>query len=130
MKMENKEVKNQRCFFYGTLKKGQYFHEAYLGSGKSIFLGTGFASPEYSLYVGAQPHLIREPSDRPVKGELYEICATVLKSIDDLEGSPVVYKRQLIEIFTELGEKTLAWAYLRHPNFRDKAHCHKETEYL
>lgn len=125
-----KENKNQRCFFYGTLKKGQYFHETYLGGEKSIYLGIGFASPEYSLYVGAQPHLIREPSDRPVKGELYEVGPTILKCIDDLEGSPIIYKRELIEIFTESGEKTLAWAYLRHPNFRDKPQCFKETEYI
>ena len=122
--------KNQRLFVYGTLKKGQYFHEKYLGNEIGNFMGAGFASPDYSLYVGAQPHLIREHSEHPVRGELYEISLDTLKSIDDLEGHPIVYKREIIEVFTELGEKTLAWAYLRHPNFRDKINCFKETEYI
>jgi gamma-glutamylcyclotransferase (GGCT)/AIG2-like uncharacterized protein YtfP len=122
--------KNQRLFVYGTLKKGQYFHEKYLSGEKSNFLGVGYAGPDYSLYVGAQPHLIREPSDKPVKGELYEVSPVVLESLDGLEGHPIVYKRELVEVFTELGEKTLAWAYLRHQNFRDKINCEKEYEYV
>lgn len=124
------EKKIHRLFIYGTLKKNQYFHDKYLSGDKSIFLGHGTASPDYSLYVGAQPHLIREPTDTPVRGELYEVNFTVLGSIDNLEGHPVVYKREIIEVFTELGEKTLAWAYLRHPNFRDKKHCFKESEFI
>lgn len=123
------EQKNQRVFVYGTLKKGQFFHEKYLAE-KSNFLGIGFASPDYSLYVGAQPHLIREPSDRPVKGELYEVSVAILQSLDALEGHPIVYKREIIEISTDSGEKTLAWSYLRHPNFRDKINCYKEDEYI
>lgn len=122
--------KNQRLFVYGTLKQGQYFHEAYLGEGKADFLGFGLASPDYSLYVGAQPHLIRELSEYPVKGELYNISGGVLDELDRLEGHPVVYKRDTIQVFTELGEKVLAWAYLRHPNFKDKHRCYKETEYV
>lgn len=123
--------KTQRVFVYGTLKKGQYFHEGYLAGEKSHFMGAAFAGPEYSLYVGAQPHLIREPSDTPAKGELYEVDSAVLKSLDTLEGHPIVYKRELIEVFTaELGEKTLAWAYLRHPNFKDKSQCYKESEFI
>jgi gamma-glutamylcyclotransferase (GGCT)/AIG2-like uncharacterized protein YtfP len=122
--------KNQRIFVYGTLKKGQYFHEKYLGNDKGIFLGAGFASPDYSLYVGAQPHLIRERSERPVKGELYTVSPLVLESLDRLEAHPIVYKREIIEVFDEVGDHTTAWAYLRHPNFKDKAYCFKEEEYI
>lgn len=124
------ETKNQIMFFYGTLKKGQYFHEKFLGGQRSVYLGVGFASPDYSLYVGAQPHLIREPSDSPVRGELYEISPSVLDDIDYLEAHPVVYKRELIECFNDRSEKTLAWAYLRHLNFKDRSSCSKETEYI
>ena len=121
---------DQRIFIYGTLKKGQYWHDKYLAGEKSNFLGIAFAGPAYSLYVGAQPHLIREYSDRPVKGELYTVSPAVLESLDRLEGHPVVYKREVIEIVTELGEQITAWAYLRHPHFKDKAQCYKEDEYV
>ena len=117
-------------FVYGTLKNGFTFHDEYLGNGKAVFMGTAFAGPDYSLYVGAQPHLIRETSERPVKGELYEVEKSVLEAIDYLEGHPVIYKREAIEVFTETGEKLKSWAYLRHKNFRDKGQCSKETEYI
>lgn len=121
----------QRLFCYGTLKQGYYFHDAYLGNGQSDFIGPAIASSDYSLYVGAQPHLIRETTDKPVKGELYEIDNELLGKIDNLEGHPVIYKRELIEIYlADSGEKILAWAYLRHPNFKDKKHCFKEIEYV
>lgn len=118
---------NQRLFVYGTLKKGQYFHEKYLA--QAHFLGVGFTSPDYSLYVGAQPHLIRELSDRPVKGELYLVSNDVLHAVDGLEGHPVVYRRELVECLSEDGTPTMAWAYLRHKNFSDRASCEKEYEY-
>lgn len=120
----------QRLFVYGTLKNGFPFHEGYLGNGKSRFVSRAMASPDYSLYVGAQPHLIREKTTAPAKGELYEIDTPALEAIDYLEGHPVVYKREIIEICTEEGEKLLAWAYLRHPNFGDKKLCFKEEEYI
>lgn len=123
------KLKNQRLFVYGTLKKNQYFHDTYLGGDKSNFLGDGFCSSDYSLYIGAAPHLIREQSEQPVKGELYVVDGDTLNHIDELEGHPVVYKREIIEVSTMDGEKTLAWAYLRHPNFRDKVNCFKEFEY-
>lgn len=124
------EQKKQRIFVYGTLKKGQYFHERYLGGTNSNFLGSGTASRDFTLYVGAAPHLIREPTDTPVKGELYEVDNDVLASIDYLEAHPVVYKREIIEVFTSEGEKVLAWAYLRHKNFKDKPYCFKEVEFI
>lgn len=119
----------QRIFVYGTLKQGQYFHDKYL-AGQSDFIGRAFAGPDYSLYVGAQPHLIREKTTVPVKGEIYVVTPEVLASLDTLEGHPIVYKREIIEVFTEVGEKVLAWSYLRHPNFKDKAQCFKETEFV
>lgn len=119
-----------KLFVYGTLKNGFTFHDAYLGNNKGVFLGRAFASPEYSLYVGAQPHLIQEKTDKAVKGELYEIDQDVLDAIDYLEGHPVIYKREIIEIYTEEGEKLSVWAYLRSKNFKDKSQCFKEEEYV
>lgn len=119
-----------RIFVYGTLKQGFYFHEKYLGGNQSKFVGKATASPDYSLYVDGMPHLIEEKTDKPVKGELYEVNDGVLKTIDDLEGHPIVYKRELIEVFDDSGERSLAWAYLRHPSFKGKSGAWKEDEFL
>lgn len=119
-----------KLFVYGTLKNGFTFHDKYLGNGKSTFVGPAICSLDYTLYVGAQPHLVREISENAVKGELYEVEKDILDAIDYLEGHPIIYKREIIEIFTEAGEKFAVWAYLRNKNFKDKAQCFKETEYI
>ncbi len=119
-----------KLFVYGTLKNGFTFYEDYLGGDKSNFLGNVVTSSDYSLWVGAQPHLVRDVGDKPVKGELYEVTAGVLASIDGLEGHPVVYKREIIDIYNEQGQKLLAWAYLRPKNFNGKSQCFRETEYV
>lgn len=121
--------KQHRLFVYGTLKQGQYFHNDYLSGDKSEFVGLATASPDFSLYIDGLPHLIREPTDMPVKGELFQIDEDVLNRIDELEGHPVVYKREIIEVFDESGERVLAWAYLRHHNFKGKAHSYKDNEF-
>jgi gamma-glutamylcyclotransferase (GGCT)/AIG2-like uncharacterized protein YtfP len=128
--VETSMNKIHRIFVYGTLKKGQYFYERYLGGDKSHFLGKGIASPDYSLYIDGLPHMIKEPTDLPVKGELFEIDEDVLESLDQLEAHPLVYKREIIECYDEAGEMVLAWAYLRHPSFKGKAHAWKEDEFV
>lgn len=116
-----------RIFVYGTLKRGQYFYPKYL-EGKSEFIGKGFASPDYSMYVDGLPHLVKEPTDLPVKGELFMIDQTTLDGLDALEAHPVVYKREIIECYDESGAKVLAWAYLRNISFKGK-NAWKEQEF-
>lgn len=125
-----KNPKIHRLFVYGTLKRGFYFHDRYLGGEKAEYLGKGIASPEYSLYIDGMPHMIKEPTDLPVKGELFLIDEHILDTLDDLEGHPIVYKREIIECFDEAGERVLAWAYLRSINFKGKSGAWKEDEFV
>ncbi len=125
--------KLQRVFVYGTLKNGFYFHDEYLGGDKSIYIGPGITTKEYSMYVDGLPHLIREPSVKGVLGELYEVDEVVLKRLDDLEGHPVVYFRDLIEVINVANpseKPVLAWSYLRPSHFKGKAYAHKEEEFV
>lgn len=115
---------------YGTLKKGQYFHDSYLGDGKSDYVGPAVTTKDYQLYVDAQPHMVREHSETGVKGELYEVDEKVLKSLDELEAHPVVYYRDIIEVIDETGNKTMAWAYLRPTHFKGKNRKYQEQEYV
>lgn len=119
----------QLVFVYGTLKKGFYFHESYLGETKGKFRGQARTNRNYSLYVDALPHLVFEGSDNGVKGELYEVDSEILKSLDDLEGHPRFYRRESIEIIDDDGKTQRAWAYLRPKHFQGKQYAHKEEEY-
>ncbi len=119
---------NQRIFVYGTLKKGHYFHEEYLGGEKSKFIGPALTSDDFTLYIDGLPHLVKERGENQVKGEVYEVTEEVLKSLDRLEGHPVVYYRELIDIFID-GKKYLAWAYLRPKFFKGKQYAYKDIEF-
>lgn len=121
--------KVHRLYVYGTLKKGQYFHEKYLGGEKAKFLGPARAGLDYSLYIDGLPHLVIEKTDKPVKGELYEVDDKVLKTLDDLEGHPNVYFREIIEVFDEMGNRVLAWAYLRPLHFKGKNQAYTDDEF-
>lgn len=119
-----------RIFVYGTLKQGFYFHDRYLGKDQATYLGPASASTEYSLYIDGMPHMVKEATSNPVKGELYEVDEDILGSIDNLEGHPVVYKREIIETTDQNGERVLAWAYLRPLHFKGKNHAWKEDEFV
>lgn len=121
--------KVHRLYVYGTLKKGHYFHNEYLGEDKSKYLGPVTAGLDYSLYIDGLPHLVIEKTDKPVKGELYEVDDDVLKRIDDLEGHPNVYFREIIEVFDEMGDRILAWTYLRPLHFKGKTQSYKAEEF-
>lgn len=74
--------------------------------------------------------MVKEPSDGPIKGELFEVNPETLRKIDELEGHPRVYKRELIEVMDDNNVPVTAWAYL-YPNiFKDKSFVLKEYEWL
>jgi gamma-glutamylaminecyclotransferase len=120
--------KPQLVFVYGTLKKGFYFHDAYLAN-KADFKGPANTSNAFTLYVDALPHLVREKSHRGVKGELYEVGPELLKELDSLEGHPNFYQRESIEVIDSDGQKRQAWAYLRPKFFQGKQYAQKEEEF-
>ena len=71
-------------FVYGTLLRGQRYHDAYLGGAR--FLEAAATAPTYSLYdMGAcdYPALVAQGSTS-VAGELYEVDAPTLAALDEL----------------------------------------------
>lgn len=128
--MEEELPKKHRLFVYGSLKKGFFWYNEYLGNGKSRSLGTFVTGCDFTLYIDALPFMVREDSECGVKGEVYEVCDEVLRAIDKLESCPVFVRRELIEVTDEKGEKVLAWTHV-HPNrFKGKSWVHKEFEWI
>ncbi len=102
-----------KVFVYGTLKQNHYYHQEYLGRGGATFLGPAHTGPGFTLYVDALPHMVADGNGSGVRGEIYEVQQDVLKSIDDLEGHPRVYRREIIEVTDDNGKPLKCWAYLR-----------------
>lgn len=127
--MEAKKKRTYKLFVYGTLKKGFHNHDYYLGEGKSRFLGDAVTDSSFTLYIEALPFLVREASDGPVEGELYEIDEDTLYEIDGLEGHPRVYKREFVTVYDKDGNEVECFAYL-YPNvFKGRRRAIKEYRY-
>lgn len=120
-----------RLFVYGTLKQNFYFHDSYLGQGKGRFLSAGHTGPGFTLYIDAMPHMVTDGGGTGVKGEIYEVNDEVLKTIDDLEGHPLHYRRELIEVKDSDNNNIKCWAYLRPKHlFTGRPGVTTEEEYI
>jgi len=93
-----------RLFVYGTLKRD--FHNAYYLQ-DARFLGEFTTDSIYSMYNFGTYPAVSEFGQTSIKGEVYEISAIQLVSIDRLEWYPDFYQRVVIE--TSFGE---AWMYV------------------
>lgn len=93
-------------FVYGTLLKGESNHR-WLGGARC--LGDWTTPPRFTLYdVGPYPVLCVHGM-KAVRGEVYVIDRSHLKRLDELEGYPHHYRRDLIT--TRWGP---AWFYFQH----------------
>lgn len=81
----------QRLFVYGTLKKGFALHQ-HLVNHKAKFLGAARLQKAQLINLGWFPGVI--DGDAEVQGELYEVSADNMKTLDIIEGNPTVFKRE------------------------------------
>ncbi len=100
-------------FVYGTLKRG--------GSRHWIledfpFLGRARAKGFVLYDLGPYPAMV--PEDGLVYGEVYEVSEEILRDLDWVEGVPVLYRRELIEVVFEDGTPLKAWAYIYNGNVK------------
>jgi len=82
-------------FIYGTLKQG---HGNHFMLGDSEFIGNAVTEENYLLLEQGLPFLIKDTQheySRLIHGELYSITDKKLSELDDLEGHPYFYKREL-----------------------------------
>jgi len=103
--MGGDQLEKVRVFVYGSLKKGFGNHPYHLS--KANMIGEAETLPQYSLFsLGSFPGVIKG-GVTSVQGELYEVDREELRSLDQLEGHPGFYQREVID--TSEGE---AWIYL------------------
>lgn len=100
-------------FTYGTLMSGLHNHH-FLKNSK--FIARAHTQIPYVMYGRGIPYVSKEEHRYPITGELYEITADQLDSIDILEGHPNFYKREEIPVIQEDGQETVAWIYFCNPH--------------
>ncbi|KAK3605992.1 hypothetical protein CHS0354_019673 [Potamilus streckersoni] len=124
-----------RVFVYGTLKRGQPNH-FYLDEtsgrakrGTSKFLGKAQTLDKYPLVVATRlnvPFLLAARGvGKTIIGEVYEVDEECFQTLDELEGYPKVYRRELINVRllehdgngASFNDAIQCWCYFLH-NFR------------
>ena len=102
-----------RVCVYGTLKRGGALHSPL---DKSKFLGCARLRGYAMLHLGAFPGIV--PSDEEasvpkekdfVYGEVFEVTDEVLDALDQIEGAPTLYRRNVVRV--EPDAETGAEAY-------------------
>ena len=95
-------------FVYGSLKRDLYNHPLLDGS---YFIADATTVEKYGMKdLGSFPGVDKDANISTIKGELYEVNEEVLASLDQLEGHPNFYKREMITV--NVGEATFpAWCY-------------------
>lgn len=95
---------------YGTLK-------GMTGTGKN-FLKMAKTFDDFILYNGGFPSVrpVSDDENAPhgrIIGELFEITdENTLRSLDNYEGHPDLFERQVIKVVDDDGEEHEAWMYL------------------
>lgn len=107
-----------RVFVYGTLRRGcgSGAHRRYLGNAELI----GEGKVKGQLYqVDIYPGLVLDSEDHWVLGEVYQLPnKATLAALDDYEGvglpfeNPQEYRREVVEVALEGGERIKAWTYV------------------
>ena len=96
-----------RVFVYGTLKRGQPNHHWLAGAPCQ-----GLVRLENVLLHDLGPFPMAIHGDGVVVGELYQIDAEMLASLDRLEGVPRLYQRWRCQPL----DSPWAWVYLGRPH--------------
>jgi gamma-glutamylcyclotransferase (GGCT)/AIG2-like uncharacterized protein YtfP len=86
-----------KLFTYGTLMRDGCRHPVLADQ---TFLGPAVTKPLYVLYdFGEHPGMgRRETGGRAVHGELYEVAAERLKALDEMEGSPDLFRLEPVDL--------------------------------
>lgn len=94
-------------FVYGTLKKGFSNHH-FLKDAE--YIGNSALYGARMLNLGAFPGVVDGNDDEKVEGEVYRIDDKTLESIDRLEGTPWLYKRESVEV-DDLDDPVFVYIY-------------------
>lgn len=100
--------RHRRVFVYGTLMRGQSNHESFLKD--EWYAGAGIVCGFDMYDMGSYPGIVKGSGD--VTGELYEVPASAIESLDQLEGEGSLYLRECLPVIREDGSISFAEAYI------------------
>ena len=88
--IENSADNRHILFVYGSLMKGRYNHDTYMG--RAVYLGRA-SIRGFALYdLGYFPGILHDSLDSRVYGELYEVSGEDFERICQLEGNGFLYQ--------------------------------------
>ena len=95
-------------FVYGTLRRGFEGNRLLVDS---RFLGMAKTKEKYRMFAEDVPYVYKEKKTTVIVGEVYEIDGPTLEILDNFEGHPDCYRRELVDIVLDAGSQIQAWIY-------------------
>lgn len=103
-------------FAYGTLKRDFPNHGVL---GDSLFVGVCRTAERFALYSSGIPFAVRGHPVSQIVGEAYLVNPSTLALLDEIEGHPHWYCRELVNLNFDGGAQKQGWIYL-FPHRRGK----------
>lgn len=84
-------------FVYGTLQQGNEVRGLHLLDGAEFLGNTRTLDPLYDMYcLGSYPS-VQPGGSSYVEGEIWKVNSEIMDLLDEIEGYPHLYSRQIIE---------------------------------
>ncbi len=102
-----------RVFVYGTLKRGEEYHDWLEGQ---HFITTAWTKPLYRMFnVGGYPGMVRVANGLAIEGEVWEVSEEGVSRLDLLEDvAGGEYERAAVELVGDLTDQYVeSYLYLR-----------------
>ena len=109
---------------YGTLKKGYSNYNRHLRNAK--YVGSGNTQDKYPLIIQGLPYVVNKKGvGHNVKVDVFKVSNTTFKDLDNLEGHPRWYRRELIPIKLSSGKVINCWLYFNPQKITKGTKFHK-----
>lgn len=103
-----KEARKVYLYVYGTLMSTNISNKTYLDDAEYLGKYTLSGYKQYDL--DSYPGIVK--GNDMVKGELYAVSLDRLADIDQYEGEGSLYKRKMVQVYSESNEKYNAFTYI------------------
>jgi gamma-glutamylcyclotransferase (GGCT)/AIG2-like uncharacterized protein YtfP len=104
-----------KVFVYGTLKRGYGNHRLLENA---TLIDEAVTDVKFDMIAGGFPVVFESDTGLPLTGEVYQVDAATLQSLDNLEGEGTMYFRKEVPVsLANSHDRSVVAMYIGNPEF-------------